>query len=329
MEYSPPPLFKQGASARAKMVCFALAALVLLFIDSHMRTLGVVRQAVSTVLYPLQVVALAPRDALYYVGGYFTSLADAQSENDMLKRQQTLDAQALQQRQQLLSENAQLRNLLQATERLPVKSVMGEILYDTRDRFTRKIILNRGSQDGVQRGQPVIDHIGVVGQVTRVFPFSSEVTLVTDKDQAVPVQVVRNGLRSVTYGQGPSNLLELRFQPTNVDIQEGDTLITSGIDGIYPPGLSVAVVREVERKSDMFAHIVVQPTAGFDRNRQLLILLVENQYEPRPPDDNQQSGRKKGLLQHASSRGEEAEEKAAVLPDESSQKEAASPKVFR
>ena len=181
MEYSPPPLFKQGASARAKMVCFALIALVLLFVDSHMRSLGIVRQVVSTALYPLQIVALAPRDAFFSIADYFTTVADIKAENDALKQQQTIDAHALQQGQQLQAENAQLRNLLDAKARLPVKSVMGEILYDTRDRFTRKIMLDRGSQHDVERGQPVIDHVGVVGQVTRVFPFSSEVTLVTDK----------------------------------------------------------------------------------------------------------------------------------------------------
>lgn len=314
MEYSPPPLFKQGASARAKMVCFALIALVLLAVDSRMRTLGMVRQAVSTVLYPLQVVVLAPRDAFSYLGDYFTTLADIKSENDALKRQQTVDAHALQQGLLLQAENAQLRQMLDAKERLPVKSVMAEILYDTRDRFTRKIMLDRGSQHGVMRGQPVIDHVGVVGQVTRVFPFSSEITLITDKDQVLPVQVVRNRLRSVAYGRGYSNLLELQFQPSNVDIQEGDVLVTSGIDGIYPAGLAVATVTEVERKSDMFARIVCKPAAGVDRNRQLLILLVENKYEPRPPDESKQAGRKKGLLQHASNRGDDVEENVPAAP---------------
>ncbi|MES2026904.1 MAG: rod shape-determining protein MreC [Pseudomonadota bacterium] len=304
MEYSPPPLFKQGASARAKMVFFALIALVLLGVDSHMRSLAVVRQVISTALYPLQVVALAPRDALYYVGDYFTSLTSAQAENEKLKLQQTLDARTLQQGQQLLAENAQLRQLLGASERLPVKSLLGEILYDTRDAFTRKIVLNRGSQHGVEAGQPVIDHVGVVGQVTRVFPFSSEVTLLTDKNQAIPVQVVRNGLRSVAYGRGQSNVLDLRFMPTNADIQKGDVLVTSGIDGIYPPGLAVATVSQVENKSvDSFARIICQPSAGIDRNRQLLILLTENKFEPRAADDSKDKNTKMaGILRHAASR---------------------------
>lgn len=305
MEYSPPPLFKQGASARAKMVFFALIALALLGVDSHMRSLAVVRQVVSTALYPLQVVALAPRDALYYVGDYFVSLSDLKSENAKLKLQQTVDARTLQQGQQLLAENVQLRHLLGTSERLPVKSVLGEILYDTRDAFTRKIVLDRGTQHGVELGQPVIDHVGVVGQVTRVFPFTSEVTLLTDKNQAIPVQVVRNGLRSVAYGRGQSNVLELRFMPTNADIQKGDVLVTSGIDGIYPPGLAVATVSLVENKSvDSFARIVCQPSAGIDRNRQLLILLTETKLQLRPMEDGTKDKNAKmtGILRHAASR---------------------------
>lgn len=314
MEYSPPPLFKQGASARAKMVFFALIALVLLSVDSHVRSLGMVRQVVSTALYPLQVVALAPRDALRYVGGYFSSLSDLKEENAKLRLQQTIDARALQQGQQLLSENTHLRNLLDMKAQLPVKSVMGEILYDTRDPFTRKIMLDRGSQNGVEPGQPVIDHVGVVGQVTRVFPFASEVTLLSDKDQVIPVQVVRNGLRSVAYGRGQSNQLELRFMPTNADIQKDDVLVTSGIDGIYPPGLAVATVTQVENKADSFARIVCKPSAGIDRNRHLLILLTEHKPDPRPPEEPKHTARKQGLLQHAASRGGEPVEKQPEAP---------------
>jgi rod shape-determining protein MreC len=128
----------------------------------------------------------------------------------------------------------------------------------------------------------VIDDLGVVGQVTRVFPFTSEVTLLTDKDHAISVQVVRSGLRSVAYGRGQSGVLDLRFMATNADIQKGDLLVTSGIDGVYPAGLSVAKVVQVEHKSsDAFAHIVCQPSAGIDRNKQLLILLAQSTFAPR------------------------------------------------
>jgi rod shape-determining protein MreC len=286
MEYSPPPLFKQGASARAKMIVFALIALVLLVVDSRMRSLSIVRQAIGTALYPLEVIAMAPRDGLYHVSDYFTSLSTMKQQNEKLAAQQTLDARALQQGQQLLAENAQLRRLL-----------------GTRDAFTRKIVLDRGMKHGVALGQPVIDHAGVVGQVTRVFPFTSEVTLLTDKDQTIPVQVVRSGLRSVTYGRGQSNMLDLRFMPTNADIQKGDVLVTSGIDGIYPPGLAVATVVQVDVKSaDAFARILCQPSAGVDRNRQLLILLTDNKIAERPPAEDRDKNTKGGILRHASNR---------------------------
>ena len=287
MDYSPPPLFKQGASARAKVVFFSLIALILLVADSRLRSLGAIRQVVGTVLYPLQVVALLPRDAAYMMGDYFSSLAAMQKENHKLKEQQIANGHTLQQAQQLSAENAHLRKLLSANERLAVKSVMTEILYDARDAFTRKIVVDRGTSHGVAPGQPVIDDVGVVGQVTRAFPFTSEVTLLTDKDQAIPVQVVRSGLRSIAYGQGHSGSLDLRFMPANADIQNGDMLVTSGIDGVYPAGLSVAKVTQVDRKSsDAFARIVCQPLAGIDRNRQLLILLTEMHFPPRPePED--------------------------------------------
>lgn len=297
MEYSPPPLFKQGASARAKVIVFAFLAISLLVVDARLRTLSVIRQGVAVALYPLQAAALMPRNALYAVGNYFSSLSRLEEENRRLRTEQVRNAQILQEGRQLLAENDQLRKLLSAAQRLPVKSTMAEILYDTRDAFTRKIVVDRGAQHGVVAGQPVIDDLGVVGQVTRVFPFTSEVTLLTDKDHAISVQVLRSGLRSVAYGRGQSGVLDLRYMPPNADIRKGDVLVTSGIDGVYPAGLSVASVTQVENKStDAFAHIVCQPTGGVDRHKQLLILLVDTKLPPRPESDDDAKdvkGRKK------------------------------------
>lgn len=317
MDYSPPPLFKQGASARAKVVFFSLLALILLVADSRLRSLTAVRQVTGTLLYPLQVVALLPRDAAYAAADYFTSVATLQRENTKLKEQQLLNAQTLQQVKQLSAENDQLRKLLAANQRVPTASVMSEILYDARDAFTRKVVVDRGSQHGVMPGQPVIDDVGVVGQVTRVYPFTAEVTLLTDKDQAIPVQVVRSGLRSIAYGQGHSGSLDLRFMPTNADIKSGDILVTSGIDGVYPPGLAVAKVTNVENKStDAFARISCQPLAGIDRNRQLLILLTENKFPPPPTPEEQRDGKK-----------EKGKKRAAEAKD--AKKDAAKPDVAK
>ena len=284
MEYSPPPLFKQGASARAKMLFFALIAVGLLTADARVNALAMIRQAVGVALYPLQVVAMLPRDALFATTDYFTTLSTLKEENRQMREQQVLNAQQLQQSRQLLAENAYLRKLLEASERRQLKTVMSEILYDARDPFSRKVILDRGERHGLKPGQPVIDDVGVVGQVTRVFPFTAEVTLLTDKDHAIPVQVLRSGVRSVAYGRGQSGVLELRFMASNADIQKGDVVTTSGIDGVYPAGLAVATVASVETKtSDAFARILLQPTAGVSRHRQLLVLMSDASALPPPP----------------------------------------------
>ncbi|MDP5008560.1 MAG: rod shape-determining protein MreC, partial [Glaciimonas sp.] len=284
-EYSPPPLFKQGTPARVKAILCAMLAIALLISDSRMQSLTLLRQTVATALFPLQKIALVPRNTVQGVSNYFSSLATVEKENQTLQLEQAARAQQLQQAQLLASENAQLRKLLGAQQQQPVKSVMSEILYDARDPFTRKVIMDKGSQFGVVAGQPVIDDAGIVGQVTRVFPFTSEVTLLTDKDQAIPVQILRNGLRSVAYGRGQSGYLDLRFMASNADIKKDDILVTSGIDGVYPAGLAVAKVVAVETKSaDAFSHIVCEPIAGIDKHKQLLILLVDPHPEARPDD---------------------------------------------
>jgi rod shape-determining protein MreC len=258
---------------------------VLLVVDARMHVLNTVRQVAATVLYPLQMAALMPRDAATSMGGYFSSLSSLQNEVRDLKNQQVAQAQSMQQAQLQMAENAHLRRLLDAREHLPVQSIMGEILYDARDPSTRRIVLDRGSRNGVQPGLPVIDNAGVIGQVTRVFPFTSEVTLLTDKEQAIPVQVLRSGLRSIAYGRGRSGLLDLRFVAPDADIQVGDVIVTSGLDGMYPAGLAVAKVAQVEKVGGgAFGRVVCQPLGGVDRNRQLLIVMSGATREPRPAD---------------------------------------------
>lgn len=284
MEYSPPPLFKQGAPARVKVIVFALISIVLLLVDARMNTLATIRQVAGTVLYPLQMAALMPREAVATMGGYFSSLSALQKEVRELQSQQTATALAMQQARLHMAENVHLRKLMGARDHIPVKSLVSEILYDARDPSARKVVLDRGARNGVALGLPVIDNAGVVGQVTRVFPFTSEVTLLTDKEQAIPVQVLRNGLRSVAYGRGNTGSLELRFMTPNADVQVGDILITSGLDGVYPAGLAVAKVTQVENSaSGAFGRVVCQPLAGVDRNRQLLVLMSLPELPPRPP----------------------------------------------
>jgi rod shape-determining protein MreC len=295
MEYSPPPLFKQGAPARVKVTVFALIAIVLLVLDARMNLLGGVRSVAATVLYPVQMAALMPREALSDMGGYFSSVSTLQREVQALKQQQLQQATLLQQAQLQMAENAQLRRLMEGKAQLPVQSQMAEILYDARDPSTRRVVIDRGSRAGVTLGLPVIDNAGVVGQVTRVFPFTSEVTLLTDKDQAIPVQVLRSGLRSIVYGRGHSGLLDLRFVAQDADIQVGDVLVTSGLDGMYPAGLAVARVTQVEKAAGSFGRVVGQPLAGIDRNRQVLVIMSHNALPERPQPTQAHEGSRRKL----------------------------------
>ena len=311
MEYSPPPLFKQGAPARVKVVFFSFVAIMLLVIDARLQTLNLLRQAVGSVLYPLQMLAIVPRDMIRTSEDYFARISTLEIENAALKRIQLQQALSVQQDQQLRDENAQLRKLLGGSSAVPVKSILADILYDARDSFTRHIILNRGLKHGIALGQPVVDDLGVVGQVTRVFPLTAEVTLLTDKDQAIPVQVQRNGLRSVVYGKGQVGNLELRV-PSNADIKSGDVLVTSGIDGIYPPGLQVARVASIENTgTTTFERIVCLPIAGLDRHKEVLVLLVDTHIEVRPDDED---SKPKKIVRRVTRDSAEAAPKATDAP---------------
>lgn len=270
-----------------RVAIYIFVAIVMLMVDSRIHALVEVRQAIGFVLYPFQKAAMLPRDVLYGIGDYFASLQSLQEEVDTLRKRELENAQTLQAATQLATENAHLRQLLKLNERLPVSSLPAEILYDARTSYARKVILNKGSHDEVILGQPVIDENGVIGQVTRVFLHTAEVTLLTDKDQAIPVQAARTGIRSIAYGRGQAGYLELRFMEANADIRPGDVLVTSGIDGLYPPGLAVGEVIDInDRGSGTFNHVVCRPLAGLDRSRQVLVLMPKTVIEPLPPEED-------------------------------------------
>jgi rod shape-determining protein MreC len=296
MEYSPPPLFNQGLSARARLLFFATLSIALLFIDARYQALSLLRQSVGTVLYPAQQIALWPRLAVRAIDDYFSSQTVLQKDNERLRLERLTHAQALQNQQQLAAENAQLRRLLDLRQRMESPSVVTEVLYDARDPFVRKMVIDKGLKHNIQPGQPVIDAEGVVGQVIRVFPLTAEVALLTDRDQAIPVQIVRNGLRAVAFGGTEPQTLELRFMAANADIQNGDLLATSGLDGIYPPGLAVGRVIRVERNAaSAFARVVSEPIGGVNRHSHYLVLQWQAALPARPePEPSEVVNKKKG-----------------------------------
>jgi rod shape-determining protein MreC len=285
MEYGPPPLFNQGVSARARLAFFSFLAIALLVIDSRIRVLETVRVGVGVVLYPIQRVLLVPSQTFDAVRDHFASVEALHRDNERLKQRELANAQALQQAHELALENERLRQLFGMRERLRNASLLADVLYETRDRFSRKIVLHAGSKDGVRPGSPVIDDLGVVGQVTRVFPDTAEVTLLTDKDQTIPVQILRSGLRGVAFGGVDPGTLDMRFMASNADLVKGDVAITSGLDGVYPPGLAVARVERIDQATtDQFARVVMTPLAGVENHKHLLILLTEPaRLPPAPP----------------------------------------------
>jgi rod shape-determining protein MreC len=296
MEHQPPPFFKTGPSPLARLFIFTVVSLALLGADARLRYLDTVRQIASVIIYPLQRIANAPFNIFSRASEFFVTQASLQSENSRLAQLNLSQSAQLQQLTSLRAENDQLRSLLGTRERLSSRTTFAEVLYAARDPFSRKIVIDQGSQNEIQAGQPVIDGAGVVGQVTRVYPWLAEVTLITDKGHLVPVQNTRNGLRGVLGGTGNDGALELKFVPLNADFESGDKLVTSGIDGVYPPGLPVAEIVNVERNpAFLFARIVCKPLAGVSNHKQVLVVHADQKLPERPAEEEKKApGPKKG-----------------------------------
>jgi len=270
--HTPPPFFKRGPAPLVRLAFFVALSLFLLVADLRFKTLEPTRMLIAAVLWPLQQAVMLPVEGAGEAGDYFSSLTELQQENAELRQRQLAQANLLLRQAYLDEENKRLRALLDMQEQLEVPARAAAVLYAARDPFARRVIIDRGSAQGIAVGEAVIDDLGVVGQVTRVFPLTSEVTLLTDKNQAIPVQVARNGLRAVLAGAG-SGVMELKFLPANADVQPGDTLVTSGLDGIYLPGLPVARVTSIDRDNSFaFARIECVPLAGVERHGQVLVL---------------------------------------------------------
>ncbi|OGA17885.1 MAG: rod shape-determining protein MreC [Betaproteobacteria bacterium RIFCSPLOWO2_02_FULL_65_24] len=285
MDTTPPPFFNRGPAPLVRLTFFGLLAVLLMVLDARFQYTEPLRQVIALVAYPLQQAALAPVRVARATFDYFTSKSALEREIDELRARHLQVAKDLVTLEALAAENAQLRRLMEAREKWQRKSTLAEILYAGRDPFARRVVIDKGSSHGVRPGLAVIDELGVVGQVTRVHPMLSEVTLITDKNQAIPVQVVRNGLRAVAFGSGDGETLDLRFMAANADVQNGDLLVTSGIDGTYPQGLPVARVARIERDAAyVFAKISLVPAAGTDRYRHVLVLSQDSLLPPPPPE---------------------------------------------
>jgi rod shape-determining protein MreC len=298
LDRAPPPFFKQGQSAFSKLMVFSALALFLMVADVRFKLTGPIRMAVATVLYPVQWAVMRPIEMLRGGGVYFSSLQQAQAAELDAKKRLNTQAQRAAQVEQLNLENDRLRKLLALRERTSTPAQAAEVMYDAADPFTRRVMVDKGQLQGIKPGSPVIDDAGVLGQVTRVYPLSSEVTLLIDREHAIPVLNTRTGARSVVYGD-PSvhgGTLELRFMAGNADVQQGDILSTSGVDGVYPPGIPVARVEKVERRADSaFARISCQPLANTLGAKHVLLLDPYSVQIPLPAAvESAQNAPKKG-----------------------------------
>jgi rod shape-determining protein MreC len=292
----PPAFFRRGPSPLARLAFFCLLSIGLLVADARFGYLEGIRQVAAVVLAPLQRAARVPGEALGAVGTFFASQRALTAENEELRRRLLAQGPAAQGYQSAQAESARLRALLDVRSRFENTATAVRVLYSGRDPFSQKLFVDRGADSNLVPGEAVIDAEGVVGQVTRVLPTMAEVTLITDKDHAVPVKVERSGVRSVLFGVGAGRPPELRFMPPQADIQVGDVLITSGLDGTYPAGLAVAKVTALERDTgQMFARIQAVPLAGVDRSEHLLVLARSAALPPRPePADDDPVVRKSG-----------------------------------
>jgi len=287
----PPSFFHRGPSPLARLTFFTIAAIVLMIADHRFRALETVRLSLSVLAHPIQELAVVPSNAVGRVTDYFSSQERLLRENQELKVRVLEQSAAAQEARLLRAEQQHLLAMSPGKSRYADGGTLAEVLYTARNPFTRKVVIDKGLQAGVASGMPVIDGEGVVGQVTNVGTFTSEVTLVTEKDQSVPVMLVRNGLRAIAVGSGKDGSIDVPFMPVSADIQNGDTFVTSGIDGTYPPGLLVAQVTSVEKNTAyVFAKIVAKPAAGVQNHRYVMILPIP-QPGAAPPETRAQESR--------------------------------------
>ncbi len=285
IDRTPPPFFRQGYSAFTKLIFFTALSIFLMVADTRMQVVAPVRSAIAAALAPVQQALLFPVDLIVGGSDYFRGLAKALAGEDAARRALAQQAEQALAAERLAAENRELRGLLGLQPALAVRSQAAQVMYEAADPFSRKFYIDRGATQGLVAGAPVVTEAGVIGQVTRVYPLSSEVTLLTDRDAAIPLLNTRTQQRAAAFGGvAKGTAMELRFVASNADIQVGDLLHTSGVDGIYPAGLPVARVAEVERLAEGgFARVTLKPVAAVDSVRHVLVLEPLRQQLPPPP----------------------------------------------
>ena len=290
MQHTAPPLFRQGIPALLKLIVCLSISIALILIDFRFKALDPIRNNINLVLRPLEYIMMAPRNVIEVTSEYFTTLSTLDQENQVMKARQAELSLLANQSEFLMVENQNLRELMALQKQVAFKTLPVEILFNPPNPISQRIVINRGSNDGIKLGNPIANDAGILGQVVRLYERSAEVSLLEDRDFAVPVQVARNGLRAAVFGAGRGNPLELRYLPVASDLEVGDILLTSGIDGIYPPGFAVAVISKIERNADKnSSNVFCIPVAAVNRYRQALAFLYDPQFDAKAPVLNNKS----------------------------------------
>lgn len=287
MQYSAPPLFKQDIPALAKLIACLAISLALMIIDFQIKSLDFIRNQVSVVLRPLEQLMLLPSSMISGSSDYLTSRSTLKKENKALKLRQEELSLLANQSSLLAIENQNLRSLLDLQKKVAFKTIPVEILFNPPNPISQRVVINRGENQGLRLGSPIANDMGILGQVVRLYDNSAEVSLLEDRNFAVPVLVARNGLRTAVIGSGRGQLLQLRYLPVASDLEVGDILLTSGVDGVYPPGFAVAVITKIERNLDQnSANIFCSPIAEVNRHLQALALIYDPQLDAKPASNS-------------------------------------------
>ncbi|MCJ7558324.1 MAG: rod shape-determining protein MreC [Gammaproteobacteria bacterium] len=285
------PLLLRGPSPGLRFLLLCVVSALLMVLDhqqNHTRTL---RAALSVATYPLQVLVNLPYAASVWISESLGSRDTLLEENARLRSQILGQQFQVQKLEALQAENNRLREMMRSAAEVAERILVAEIRSVDMDPYRHRLVINKGSRDGVYDGQAILDAYGLVGQVTSAEPLSSRAILITDPSHATPVEINRNGIRTVALGSGDPTALLLPFLPNSTDIQVGDLLVTSGLGGHFPPGYPVGVVDEVLRDPGQnFATVHARPSAQLDRGRQVLLVwfgtprasqdLVESEPEP-------------------------------------------------
>ena len=279
----PPRFFNRGPSPIARLTFFGVISLAIMFVDARFKTLETVRNAIATVVYPVQYAARWPAQFAKSASEFFDSRTELRTENARLSADLLQASLARQAQVASKQELERLSKLLQISQSSAVRVQTARVAYVGRDPFSQKAFIERGAAQVFESGSAVVDELGLLGQLTRVHPLLAEVTLVTEKDFAVPVKIERTAMRALLYGRGPGKLPELRYVASNADVKEGDILLTSSIDGIYPSNIRVGRISAVQRNAESaFAVIECVPTASVAGAETVLVLDKPVPPPPRP-----------------------------------------------